>query len=136
MLPKRQKLIGLQAKGGKAADDDLPVSDLTLKVGQKIMMMGQPEAHVEAMDKQSEVRQSWETLAALVWPRCRLLMSAVAGESENARLVTASGCDAPSAGGTVTTRSLCAVKPGAGSISADGTAAWLLQCWSLVCPEA
>ena len=57
VLPKRQKLIGLKAKGGKPANDDLPVSDLTLKEGQKIMMMGQPEAHVEAMDKQSEVRR-------------------------------------------------------------------------------
>ena len=106
VLPKRQKLIGLKAKGGKPANDDLPVSDLTLKEGQKIMMMGQPEAHVEAMDKQSEVRRSWQNLAALLWPHCRLQVSAVAGEAEFARPVTARGCDAPSAGGTVTKRSL------------------------------
>lgn len=38
--PKRQKLIGLKAKGGKLAGDDVLVSDLALKPGQKIMLMG------------------------------------------------------------------------------------------------
>ena len=38
--PKRQKLLGLKAKGGKLAGDDVLISDLTLKPGQKIMMVG------------------------------------------------------------------------------------------------
>lgn len=82
MLPKRQRLIGLKAKGGKPANDDLPVSSLTLKEGQKIMMMGQPEAHVEALDKQSEVSQSWQNLVALVWPQRWLPRLTVAGDPD------------------------------------------------------
>ena len=38
--PKRQKLLGLKAKGGKLAGDDVLISDLALKSGQKIMMIG------------------------------------------------------------------------------------------------
>jgi hypothetical protein len=41
--PKRQKLIGLKAKGGKLATDDVMLTDLALKPGQKIMLMGYVE---------------------------------------------------------------------------------------------
>ncbi len=39
--PKRQKLLGLKAKaGGGLPADSVPVSDLLLKPGMKVMMMG------------------------------------------------------------------------------------------------
>lgn len=38
--PKRQKLLGLETKQGKLASDDVLVSDLALKAGQKILMVG------------------------------------------------------------------------------------------------
>lgn len=39
--PKRQKLLGLKAKKGSGAPaDELPMADLALKPGLKIMMMG------------------------------------------------------------------------------------------------
>lgn len=53
--PKRQKVLGLKVKGGKTITDDTALADLVLKPGQKLTVMGQPEAHVEALDKQSEV---------------------------------------------------------------------------------
>jgi hypothetical protein len=43
--PKRQKLIGLKAKGGKLAGDHALISDLILKPGQKVMMMGYVGRH-------------------------------------------------------------------------------------------
>ncbi|KAK9830125.1 hypothetical protein WJX72_009902 [[Myrmecia] bisecta] len=53
--PKRQKLLGLKAKGGKLAQDDSLVADLLLKPGAKVMMMGQPETDIAATDQQAEV---------------------------------------------------------------------------------
>ncbi|KAK9828309.1 hypothetical protein WJX74_008288 [Apatococcus lobatus] len=50
----RQKLLGLKLKG-KPAPDDALLSDTSLKQGQKLMMMGQPEEVIEAGDKQAEV---------------------------------------------------------------------------------
>ena len=41
--PKRQKLIGLKAKDGKLATDDVMLTDLALKPGQNIMLMGYVE---------------------------------------------------------------------------------------------
>ena len=38
--PKRQKLLGLKAKNGKLPTDDALLSELLLKPGQKIMLMG------------------------------------------------------------------------------------------------
>ena len=38
--PKRQKLLGLKAKGGKLAGDDVLIADLSIKPGQKIMLIG------------------------------------------------------------------------------------------------
>lgn len=38
--PKRQKLLGLKARGGKPAGDAASISELVLKPGQRIMMMG------------------------------------------------------------------------------------------------
>ncbi len=135
MLPKRQRLIGLKAKGGKPANDDLPVSSLTLKEGQKIMMMGQPEAHVEALDKQSEVSQSRQNLVALVWPQRWLPRLTVA----EIRICKTGICQWLHLG-AATKRSLYAARPAsvscAGGTPADGAARRLLQCWSMVCPEA
>jgi len=54
--PKRQKLLGLKAKkGGGAPADGVPMSDLALKPGLKIMMMGTPEAVTAAVDRMAEV---------------------------------------------------------------------------------
>ena len=38
--PKRQKLLGLKVKGGKAVTDDTALEDLLLKPGQKVTVMG------------------------------------------------------------------------------------------------
>ena len=38
--PKRQKIMGLKAKGGKMAADDTPLTDLVIKPGAKLMMLG------------------------------------------------------------------------------------------------
>jgi Ubiquitin family len=41
VAPKRQKLLGLKAKtGGGLPADTVPVSDLLIKPGMKVMMMG------------------------------------------------------------------------------------------------
>lgn len=41
---KRQKLLGLKTKDGKAAGDEAVIADLAIKPNTKVMMMGQPEA--------------------------------------------------------------------------------------------
>lgn len=38
--PKRQKIMGLKAKGGKMAADDTPLTELAIKTGSKLMMLG------------------------------------------------------------------------------------------------
>lgn len=38
--PKRQKLLGLKVKGGKAITDDTAFTELVLKPGQKLTVMG------------------------------------------------------------------------------------------------
>ena len=38
--PKRQKLLGLKVKGGKPVTDDTEISDLLLKAGQRVTVMG------------------------------------------------------------------------------------------------
>jgi len=38
--PKRQKIMGLRAKGGKMAADDTPLTELAIKAGAKLMMLG------------------------------------------------------------------------------------------------
>ena len=38
--PKRQKIMGLKAKGGKMAADDTPLTELAIKTGAKLMMLG------------------------------------------------------------------------------------------------
>ena len=38
--PKRQKIMGLKAKGGKMAADDTPLTELVIKPGAKLMMLG------------------------------------------------------------------------------------------------
>lgn len=44
---KRQKLLGLKTKDGKAASDTEKISNLQIKATSKIMMMGQPEEVIE-----------------------------------------------------------------------------------------
>lgn len=53
VLAKRQKLIGLKV-GGKLAGDECLVSALSLKTGQKVMMIGTPEENIEESHKQAE----------------------------------------------------------------------------------
>jgi len=53
--PKRQKLLGLKAKGAKPATDEALIEDLVLKPGTKIMMMGSPEEATAALDAQADV---------------------------------------------------------------------------------
>jgi hypothetical protein len=48
VLPTRQKLLGLKDKSGKAATDDILFSDIKMKPGQKLMMMGTPEDVITA----------------------------------------------------------------------------------------
>eukprot|EP00879_Flechtneria_rotunda_P025810 GHRR01027457.1.p1 GENE.GHRR01027457.1~~GHRR01027457.1.p1 ORF type:complete len:318 (+),score=104.28 GHRR01027457.1:538-1491(+) len=48
--PKRQKLLGLKTKDGKAACDDATIADLLIKPNAKVMMMGQPEAVIQKTD--------------------------------------------------------------------------------------
>ena len=38
--PKRQKIMGLKARGGKMAADDTPLTELVIKPGAKLMMLG------------------------------------------------------------------------------------------------
>eukprot|EP00798_Chlamydomonas_sp_ICE-L_P015941 gene15941-22073_t len=52
--PKRQKLLGLKTKDGKMAGDDSAIGDLVLKPGLKIMMMGTPDAIIDATLKEEE----------------------------------------------------------------------------------
>jgi ubiquitin-like domain-containing CTD phosphatase 1 len=48
--PKRQKLLGLKTKDGKAATDEAVLADLAIKPNAKVMMMGQPEEVIAKTD--------------------------------------------------------------------------------------
>lgn len=48
--PKRQKLLGLKTKDGKAATDEAVLADLAIKPNTKVMMMGQPEEVIAKTD--------------------------------------------------------------------------------------
>jgi ubiquitin-like domain-containing CTD phosphatase 1 len=48
--PKRQKLLGLKTKDGKAATDEAVIADLVIKPTTKVMMMGQPEEVIAKAD--------------------------------------------------------------------------------------
>ncbi|PNW84301.1 hypothetical protein CHLRE_04g228900v5 [Chlamydomonas reinhardtii] len=54
VLAKRQKILGLKTKDGKAAGDEAPVGELAIKPNVKLMMMGTPEAAIEAVAKEEE----------------------------------------------------------------------------------
>ncbi|KAG2486031.1 hypothetical protein HYH03_015239 [Edaphochlamys debaryana] len=54
VLAKRQKILGLKTRDGKAATDECPVGDLAIKPNVKFMMMGTPEAAIEAAAKEAE----------------------------------------------------------------------------------
>ena len=49
--PKRQKLLGLRAKGGAALSDATPLKDLVLPKTKKIMMMGSTEVAIAAVQE-------------------------------------------------------------------------------------
>lgn len=49
--PKRQKLLGVKAKGQKLAGDDVLISQLQLKPGQRILLMGSPDSVIEDTEK-------------------------------------------------------------------------------------
>lgn len=51
--PDRQKLLGLKVNG-RAAMDDTRISDLSLKPGSKIMMMGSKEEDIAEVSKEPE----------------------------------------------------------------------------------
>jgi ubiquitin-like domain-containing CTD phosphatase 1 len=53
VLPDRQKLLGLKANG-KPATDETRISDLSIKPGSKIMMMGSREADIAEASKEPE----------------------------------------------------------------------------------
>jgi len=53
VLPKRQKLMGLKSSNGKPATDDTLVSDLVIKEGMKVMLLGTPEEVIEATNQQA-----------------------------------------------------------------------------------
>ncbi|GIL65800.1 hypothetical protein Vafri_19425 [Volvox africanus] len=54
VLAKRQKILGLKTKDGKAATDESPVGELQIKPNVKFMMMGTPEATIAAAAKEAE----------------------------------------------------------------------------------
>ena len=51
---KRQKLLGLKARAG-ALRDDTRIADLALKPGQKVMLLGQADEAISALERQAEV---------------------------------------------------------------------------------
>jgi ubiquitin-like domain-containing CTD phosphatase 1 len=52
VLPKKQKLLGLKTIAGKPATDDTPITELSIKPNQKIMLMGTAETKLEAFAAQ------------------------------------------------------------------------------------
>jgi hypothetical protein len=54
VLPKRQKIMGIKDKAGKAPTDDTLISSLALKPGLKVMMLGQPEEVLEKRKREEE----------------------------------------------------------------------------------
>uniref|UniRef100_A0A7S1SVM3 protein-serine/threonine phosphatase n=1 Tax=Tetraselmis chuii TaxID=63592 RepID=A0A7S1SVM3_9CHLO len=53
--PKRQKLLGLKTKDKQVVSDDVKLCDLAVKPGQKLILMGTPDAMIEQAQKQAEV---------------------------------------------------------------------------------
>ena len=52
VLVKKQKLLGLKTLAGKPATDDTPITELSIKPNQKIMLMGTAETKLEALAAQ------------------------------------------------------------------------------------
>jgi ubiquitin-like domain-containing CTD phosphatase 1 len=52
VLAKKQKLLGLKTLAGKPATDDTPITELSIKPNQKIMLMGTAETKLEALAAQ------------------------------------------------------------------------------------
>ena len=75
--PKRQKLLGLKAKAGGLAGDDVSIGDIILKPNQKIMMMGYgsaPHPRFPALFAQgpcSGCSVFWKS-PDCAWPLCRI----------------------------------------------------------------
>jgi len=55
VLTKKQKLLGLKTRAGKPATDDTPITELSIKPNQKIMLMGTAETKLEALAAQELV---------------------------------------------------------------------------------
>jgi len=54
IAPKRQKLLGLKIKGKASVADDTLLSDLVLKPGQKLILMGTPDEAIQQVQKQEQ----------------------------------------------------------------------------------
>ncbi|KAH7622271.1 putative Ubiquitin-like domain-containing CTD phosphatase [Nannochloris sp. 'desiccata'] len=52
VLAKKQKLLGLKTLAGKPATDDTPITELSIKPNQKVMLMGTAETKLEALAAQ------------------------------------------------------------------------------------
>jgi hypothetical protein len=86
--PKRQKLLGLKTKDGKAATDEAVIADLVIKPSTKVLMMGQPEEVIAKTDAEqlaapevqvachSHVTRIACTLLACAWRQNMMLTSA------------------------------------------------------------
>jgi len=53
VLPKKQKLLNLK-HAGKMAGDDVTIAELNLKPNFKVMMMGTPEAAIQALEAEAK----------------------------------------------------------------------------------
>jgi len=56
--PKRQKLLGLKVKGRAVVGDDVMLGELVVKQGQKLILIGTPDAVIEQAQKAAEVEHN------------------------------------------------------------------------------
>lgn len=52
--PERQKILNLKAKGGKKVDDTTKISDLDIKPGKPLMMVGSLEADIASVNEKPD----------------------------------------------------------------------------------
>lgn len=87
--PKRQKLIGLKTKDGKAATDEAALSDLAIKPNTKVMMMGQPEEVIAKADAEQLAAPEVQVSSAVQCPNCcSTMFGAAAALSSTQRLTS------------------------------------------------
>lgn len=75
--PKRQKLLGLKTKDGKAATDEAVLSDLVIKPNTKVMMMGQPEEVIAKTDAEQLAAPEVQVGGLVQCPSCCSTVSKV-----------------------------------------------------------